>query len=315
MSITKRIDNITLVREHKSVLPAPKAVKIELSGRCNYRCSFCALTMRGQQPTKDINWELFQRITKEMKDAGVEEIGLFFLGESFMNPTLLVNAIRWCKDIGISYVFLTTNGSLSTPERVEACMQAGLDSLKFSVNTYSEAQFEEIIQVKAKLFERVFDNIREAKRIRDIGGYKCGLYASSIMYDGEQQKLMEELLKEKVIPYVDEHYWLPLYTHGGFTVKREEELGFKPTAGNQGRMGALRPPLPCWSVMTEGHVDSYGRLSACCFDATGTWIMADLNNVSFMEGWNSEEFVRLREAHLRKDVTGTPCENCIAYRQ
>jgi len=25
-------------------------------------------------------------------------------------------------------------------------------------------------------------------------------------------------------------------------------------AGNQGRVGALREPLPCWSAFTEGHI-------------------------------------------------------------
>jgi hypothetical protein len=133
------------------------------------------------------------------------------------------------------------------------------------------------------------------------------------MYDGEQQVAMEELLKARVLPYVDEHYWLPLYSMGAFATQREEELGYKPIAGNQGRWGALRDPLPCWSAFTEGHITSSGKLSACCFDASGAWEMADLNKVHFMEGWNSEKFVALREAHLAKNVTGTICENCVAY--
>jgi hypothetical protein len=90
-------------------------------------------------------------------------------------------------------------------------------------------------------------------------------------------------------------------------------LGYRPTAGNQGRVGALREPLPCWSAFTEGHVRADGGLSACCFDAGGQWQMADLTQQSFMDAWNSAAFVALREAHLRRDVTGTICENCVAY--
>ena len=41
--------------------------------------------------------------------------------------------------------------------------------------------------------------------------------------------------------------------------------------------------------------------------------MGDLNQQSFMEAWNSAAFVNLRAAHLRKNVCGTVCENCIAY--
>ena len=77
---------------------------------------------------------------------------------------------------------------------------------------------------------------------------------------------------------------------------------------------ALRDPLPCWSVFTEGHVTHDGKLSACCFDGGDKWVMADLNQVPFMQGWNSEAFRKLRAAHLKKDVSGTICQDCVAYQ-
>jgi len=41
--------------------------------------------------------------------------------------------------------------------------------------------------------------------------------------------------------------------------------------------------------------------------------MGDLTQKSFMQAWNSPAFVKLRAAHLKKDVCGTVCEQCIAY--
>lgn len=316
MTITERIDNITRIPSEfrHAQPPAPKSVKIEISPRCNYRCGFCALRTREIQPKWDMDFRLFQRITREMREAGVEEIGVFYLGESFMNPRLLVDCIAWTKqELRFPYVFLTSNASMAFPEAVEACMQAGLDSLKWSVNAADEAQFEQIMGVSSKLFHRALDNIRAAHGLRATGGFKTGLYASSIRYDGEQQLRMEALLREKVLPWVDSHYWLPLYSMGAFATQREEQLGYRPTAGNQGRIGALREPLPCWSAFTEGHVTAEGRLSACCFDATAHWTMGDLNEMPFMTAWHSDNFTRLRAAHLKKDVRGTVCENCIAY--
>lgn len=314
--ITERIDNTTRIPPsyHCSVLPAPRSVKIEISPRCNYRCGFCALRTRETQPRWDMDFNLFKRITREMREAGVEEVGVFFLGESFMNPRLLVDCIEYLKaDIGMPYVFLTSNASMAFPEAVEACMSVGLDSLKWSVNAADAQQFKQIMAVSGKLFGRALGNIEAAWNIRERGGYKTGLYASSIQYDGAQQQKMEALLDSKVKPFVDQHYWLPLYSMGAFATQREEELGFRPTAGNQGRLGALREPLPCWSAFTEGHVTADGKLSACCFDATAGWTMGNLVEVPFMEAWNSSKFVKLREAHLRKDVRGTVCEKCIAY--
>jgi MoaA/NifB/PqqE/SkfB family radical SAM enzyme len=261
-----------------------------------------------------MDFSLFKRITREMREAGVEEVGVFFLGESFMNPRLLVDCIEYLKaDVGMPYIFLTSNASMAFPEAVEACMRAGLDSLKWSVNAADPLQFEQIMAVSGKLFDRALGNIEAAWKVRAQKGYQTGLYASSIQYDGAQQQKMEALLESKVRPFVDQHYWLPLYSMAAFATQREEELGFRPTAGNQGRLGALREPLPCWSAFTEGHVTAEGKLSACCFDATSSWTMGDLVEQPFMEAWNSPTFVELREAHLRKDVRGTICEKCIAY--
>jgi MoaA/NifB/PqqE/SkfB family radical SAM enzyme len=312
-SITKRIDAVTGIPERyrAASLPAPRAVKIELTSQCNYRCGFCAHRLR-MKDRGEMDREFYERIVGEMVDAGVEELGMFYIGESFMCDWL-PEAIAFAKKRGIRYAFLTTNGSLATAERVEACMMAGLDSLKFSMNNADERQFVEIAAVKPKLFRDAIVNLKMAREVRDAGGYQCGLYASSIRYDGDQQVRMQALVDE-ILPYVDEHYWLPLYSMGSMTTQREEELGYRPIAGNQGRIGALREPLPCWSAFTEGHITHDGKLSACCFDAGDKWIMADLNQAGFMEGWNSAPFVALREAHLRKDVTGTICESCVAYQ-
>jgi MoaA/NifB/PqqE/SkfB family radical SAM enzyme len=316
MTITSRIDSVTRIpaTHLKAKAPAPKSVKIEISPRCNYRCGFCALRTRENQPKWDMDFELFKRITREMREAGVQEIGCFYLGESFMNPRLLVDCIRFVKrELAFPYVFLTSNASMSFPEAVEECMKAGLDSLKWSVNAADERQFQEIMGVAGKLFRTAIANIKAAWAVRQAKRYTTGLYASSIRYDGEQQQKMETLLQEHVRPYVDEHYWLPLYSMGAFATQREEELGYRPTAGNQGRLGALREPLPCWSAFTEGHVTADGKLSACCFDANANWTMGDLTQQSFMDAWNSAAFVNLRAAHLRRDVRGTVCEQCIAY--
>ncbi len=315
MTSTERIDAVTKIpTTHWRVdPPAPKSVKIELTGRCNYRCGFCALRTRKVQPKGDMDFDLFRRITAEMRTAGVEEIGVFYLGESCSAPELLVKAIRHVKAIGFPYCFLTTNGSLMTAELAYDCMESGLDSMKFSINAADAEQFKSVMGVKPALFEDALNNLAAAKKVRDLNHFACGIYASSIRYDGEQQEKMEALIRERVHPHVDEHYWLPLMSLSGVAREREAELGFKPTAGNQGRLDMLRDPLPCWATFTEAHVTADGILSACCMDADGRFGMGDLNDTPFMEAWNSEQFKELRRAHLRKDVTGTVCQDCVIY--
>ncbi len=164
-SITDKIDSVTHIPDTHwgAHIPAPKAVKIELTGRCNYRCKFCALALRENQPKNNMDFELYKRIVKEMADAGVKEIGMFYIGESFLCHNLLVDAIKYAKSAGIEYCFLTTNGSLATPDKVKACMEAGLDSLKFSMTTADDKQFEEVIGVNKKMRYQGIENLKAAR--------------------------------------------------------------------------------------------------------------------------------------------------------
>lgn len=313
-TITDRIDRITLLTDayRSPAPPAPRSVKIELTARCDFQCFFCASSMRLREKA-DIEPAFFRRVLREMRGLGVEEIGLFYLGESFL-CRWLPDAVRFAKqDCGYPYVFLTTNGRMASPERVRECMEAGLDSLKFSFNFSGPEQFHEVTGVREEDYAKVEANLRAARRVRDeveaATGHRCGLYASSIRYDDVQLQRMEEAVA-RIVPFVDEHYWLPLYGQAGLTAGAK---GTVPTAGNQGRIGALRKPLPCWSLFTEGHITYDGRLSACCFDHDGRFDMGDLNRESFMEAWHGARFRALRGANLAEDVRGTVCEQCIAY--
>jgi len=312
--ITERIDRVTrLESEQRSATPPiPRSVKIELTARCDFQCFFCASAMR-LRDRADIDRQFFRRILREMRALGVEEIGLFYLGESFL-CSWLPEAVRFAKyECGYPYVFLTTNGRMATPERVRACMEAGLDSLKFSFNFADAEQFMQVTNVRKLDFHKVQENLKAARQVRDeveaLTGHRCGLYASSIRYDDEQLIRMRSAV-QRILPYVDEHYWLPLYGQAGLT---SGARGTVPSAGNQGRIGALRKPLPCWSLFTEGHITWDGRLSACCFDHDGRFDMGNLNTGSFAAAWHSANFQRLRQANLAEDVRGTACEKCIAY--
>lgn len=318
--ITDRIDAVTRIPEYCRIPypPPPKSVKIGITGRCNFRCRYCALASRKQQPrpADDMPIDLFKKITTELSVLGVKEIGVFYIGESFINPPLLVEAVQWCKkELKVPYVFLTTQGSLADPMTLYGVMKSGLDSLKFSVNFCDPSQMKAIAGVDGRNLERMEENIATAQRIRWANDFPTKLYASSIRYDDAHHQKMQAYLESKVIPFVDHHYWLPLYSMGNMATQREKQLGYQPTPGNIGRFDNPVPPLPCWTLFTGGHVLHTGELTACCFDATGDWVMGDLRKESFMTAWHSEPFRELRRRHLTKQVAGTICEPCALYER
>ncbi len=329
-TIVDRIDAVTKISDTRIIMkgtqPPPKSVKIELTARCNLRCKYCAVRTRDKQPTEDMDFYYFQKITEDMRMSGVEEIGVFYLGESFMNPKLLYEAIRWCKkDLEFPYVFLTSNAVMADSDVVRVIMAEGLDSLKWSVNGADSKQFNAITGGDEKLFWKALDNIKQAWLIRDEGNFKTMLSASSILYEGKQKEKMQKTLDNYVIPHVDKHYWLPLYQMSMYRDKVKKETGFMPTAGNMGRideetMKPNRKPLPCWSAFTEGHVRVDGGLSACCFGADKRFDMGVLDGTNFMRQWNSKDFQNIRKAQLRtlidgqNALKGTVCEVCVGYQ-
>lgn len=308
-TITKRIDEETLKPQlqRSAVLPAPSSGKLETYSGCNLGCSYCSRTIT-KQAAQHMDDALYTKIVTELYDAGVRSMGCFFIGEPFMDAKL-PDRIREAKKIGMEYVFATTSGAFTTPAKVRAAMEAGLNSIKFSMNYADAAQFAAVARVSPRLFSATIANLEAARRIRDEGGYDCGIYASSILYDGEQKAKMQVLV-DAITPFVDEHYYLPAFDMRG----AGSNAGLDVQAGNPGRVGALRPvDKGCWSLWSY-HVRYDGKLVACCFGDGGDerMIMGDLREQSFMEAWNSERFVALRQAHLDGDVRGTPCESCVA---
>lgn len=327
MTIIERLDQVqSLQGRLTAVAPIPTSVKLETTTLCNHDCSYCSRQYRDRQHGV-MSWEFYVRILGEMKEAGVKQVGLFFLGEPFMIKNL-ADWVREAKKHGF-FVFLTTNGTAPTPKSLQAVMEAGLDSLKFSCNYFDADQFVRIARVNPKLFGRIATNMQAAKKIRDEGGYKCELSASSIMYADYQKEAMEEYMKN-VSQWVDVTYWNSFYAMSVEADAIEKNTGFKPNAGNPGRLRYIdgkwvqvREPVPCWSAW-EGHIgmgdwdeelkDYRYHLSACCFSGDGAFNMGDLigpNGKSFVEAWNSPEFVKLRQAHVDKNVRGTICETCI----
>jgi hypothetical protein len=293
-SITARLDRISDLGPAIRVPapPVPKSVKIELTARCDFQCAFCASHTR-PRAWADMPWERYARLVRELRELGVEQLGVFYLGESF-TCDWLADAIRYAKRVcGYPYVFLTTNGRLATAARVRECMLAGLDSLKFALNCFGPEQLHAVAGVEPEEFHVIVRNIQDARRVRDEiereSGHRCGLYCSSLLLDEAQPLRMKPALAE-VLPYVDEHYWLPLYGESG-----------------------KRKPLPCWPLFKEGHITWDGALSACCLDHSPRFHMGNLDETPFLEAWHGAAFRRLREAHLAGDVSGTVCEQCIAY--
>ena len=274
-------------RRYSPAPPVPGRVRIELTARCDLQCLHCAGAMHARS-RGDMDYRLFVSLLGHLRALGVREVALSYLGEPFLCPWL-PEAIRCAKqNVGFESVILATNGRMATPERVRECIEAGLDSLEFSANFAGPEQFHYVTGAREQDFWRLEMNLKAARLVRDEvearTGRHCAVVATSLRFDEMQASRMRKTLA-RVREAVDSHSWQPL----------------------------RRLKMPCPALFAEANITYDGRLSACPYDHDPRFGMGDLTCETFLEGWHDERFQRLREAHLTRDVRGTPCEGCAAY--
>jgi hypothetical protein len=306
-TITDRISKTYNVPEGylSETPPVPRSVKIEITSRCDFKCFFCEHTFRDDEH-KDIAPALLYKLLEELSEVGVEEVGLFWIGESLLVKEL-PEYVTYAKSLGFNNVFLTTNGRLATSKRVDALLDAGLDSIKFSVSGSNKENYISVTGVDA--FDKVMKNMRYIYSARGDSN-KPGIFASSY-YDVSNPTEYEKI-DELITPFVDEHY--PLRLYGSKKIVDGNSGNSQIVSIPRDERKILQSMLPCWSLFTVPHINKEGYLSACFCDPDEKLFMADLKEVSFMDGWHSDKFRALRRAHLSKNVIDTPCEHCIAYR-
>ncbi len=305
-SIMEKIDKHTHIPKEKIVLhpPFPDAIKIEITGRCNYNCSFCA-QKSSLRKIGDIDRNFLYRILWEAKSVGVKEIGMFLLGESFLVKEL-AEYIKYAKKVvGIEYVFITTNGFLCTPDRLASVIEAGLDSIKFSINAGTKERYKEMHGVDA--FDRVISNIKWLRCYLDNNNIRSlRTCVSSIFIDKYKEEL--DNLQSIVSCYVDDFYFLPLYNQAGHIGGGE----YTKIIGNPGRYENMVQPVPCWALFNAAKITWNGWLTACCFDHDEKFEIADLNKISLLEAWHNDKFVNMRREHLDKTLNKESlCAKCL----
>ncbi len=273
----------------RSEWPAfPNQIQVEVSNICNHECNFCAYPAM-QRKKAHMPKALFKKVVKDAFDLGAREIGLF-AGAEPLTCKWLDEYILFCKDVGFEYQYISTNGALGSGEKFIKLIDAGLSSIKFSVNGGNREVYRKVHGKDD--FDKVMDNIafvdsyrKSIKKDIYLGVSFVGTPATKHTF--EELKLILDGIVDEVIYY---------------------------EASNQsGQMPDL--PLPpyrdCHLPFNKAHISVEGYLKACCNDYENYLAIADLKTTSLLEGWQSKVFRELRRKHLNNNLDGTLCANCI----
>jgi pyruvate-formate lyase-activating enzyme len=281
--------------------PLPKNALIELSNWCNHACVFCT-NPRMVRDKGFLSLDLYKKFVDQAVEMGLSEIGLYTTGEPFFVKDL-VKYVQIAKDSGVSYVYITTNGALATMDKVKPLLEAGLSSLKFSVNAGTRQTYQ-LVHGKDD-FNKVIENIRAISKYRKENSLDLKLMASCVVTKYVDKEI--QIIKDLLGPLIDEIVFIGVGGQGGQSLDQlallESNMSDAPP-----KLGEAKPCSMLWNRI---HVTREGYLNLCCIDYENVLTYADLNTMSLKEAWHNQIITEMRQRQLDQKLEGTLCHNCL----
>lgn len=277
--------------------PFPRNMMIELTNACNHNCVFCGYKDMLRHK-KMADKEFTKEIIHEAYEQGTREIGFYLIGEPFLNPDI-AEYVAFCKAEGFEYIYITTNGGEATPDKLTEVINAGLDSIKFSVNG---ATIDSYKKVHGKNdYQRVKENIMWLRNYIDKHNLPLKTFISFVKCNFNSGD--EVIIHKEFDNYVDKIYTFDCSNQGGGMFNLVKD----------GIVDSLLPgsKAPCSMVFNRLHITVEGYLDACCADVDGNLVVADLHKMSLLDAWNSKIMVDLRKQHLTGFTSNNMCNICI----
>mgnify|MGYP001123468185 CR=1 FL=1 len=134
------------VRFSRMLCRAPRAplnVHLELTNKCNLRCSMCDIWRlykeRPELIDKELTKEHWFSIIEELKEMGTKAISITG-GEPLLRDDLF-EIISKAKDLGF-LVHLNTNGTINSEKHIKGLIDSGIDSVTVSLDFPNERHDE-----------------------------------------------------------------------------------------------------------------------------------------------------------------------------
>jgi hypothetical protein len=236
---------------------------------------------------------------QEGYELGIRELSFQIFGEPFVNEKL-PNYIKAAKDIGYTYVFLTTNGSLATREKIASVISAGLDSIKFSINAATRESYKTVHGKDD--FEKVKNNLIACCEYRKTANKNFKIFTSLVVTNQTIGEI--ELFKKEFADYVDSIAFYKTLTRAG-AMPENKALADKINAEANFKVVECNQPFNSIFVSCEG------TLIPCCMDPHLNLGLADLNLHSLKNAVLSDKAIKFRQMHIDNNLRSTQCEKCL----
>ena len=264
----------------EQVVPeAPLHLDIENTNLCNLKCVMCMrtnLVRKGKLPLGSMKFDFFTHLIDQGADAGVCSVKFNYLGEPLMHPDV-VEQVAYAKKKGFFEVLFNTNAVLLDRSMSKALLDAGLDSIFFSVDSPYPEKYNRI-RVGADFYQ-VKQNIENFIRIKNNGGYKHVQTRIGVVLMDQSDEELEALRK----------MFLDLVGIIGFGGFNDSERDYE---------GEIVTGFSCAQPFQRMFVTWDGYVIPCCVGYSREMIMGNAHETPLIDIWHNEKYRHLRE-HMK----------------
>jgi MoaA/NifB/PqqE/SkfB family radical SAM enzyme len=326
-------------------LARPRNIFIEVTNRCNLRCTTCPRTFTSYEDPKTVQFETFLRIADQFPE--MERAVLHGIGEPLLNKDLsrIITSLK-ARDV---IVLFNTNATLLTEHRARELIVAGLDELRVSLDSANPTTYHQIRG--APLLEKLITNLKGIVKLKEEMGVdhpRLSLWMMGMRENIHELPDMVRLAANLDIPIVylqrlvyfaqePEQPGLMKADHSLFTnhntkidkiIAQAESLAqslnisLYASGATTPRQSLVKsadrlPWAQCMRPWTTAYITANGNALPCCISpfATTNYESLILGNVfyqSFEDLWNAEPYQAWRR-QLLSDKPHEACAGCGTY--
>lgn len=279
---------------------------------CNFKCNYCihSLSELKKKNLSDkiaMDFKLYKKCIDDISifPQKIRVIHFIGYGEPLLHKDIAKMVEYAVKKNVADKVDIVTNGVLLNDKLSNDLIDAGLSSLRISVQGVSAEKYYEISGTKID-FQKFVDNIRYFYERR--GNTKLHIKAiDNIVQDSDKEKffdifgeICDTIALEQLVPVVKD------VEYSGDSIKNNFN---KNTLGNDITSSEICPQ-PFYFMQ----INPDGKCVPCC-NSDFPIILGDCNSNALSDIWNSKEYNDFRKLQLMKSKNLNPvCSKCQQYK-